>query len=545
MRIPGLILTRLGAAFVAAVVGFLPCPAADAGPDAAGHDVVLGSLAPTPDGAVLPVTVTHAKRPRKTPPLKVVRISPRTGARFVDLAVRPTLRFTVAVDPDSITPANVAFRPLLTTGEEVAWAPSFEDGGRRVVLNPVKALDPGRDYEVIVRTGVQRADGAFLARSRKVIFYTDNRFSPYLVIRPDQFSDVAGPMVEPRAAHTATRVGSEVLLAGGYSSQTQLAVGADLFDGSNRQFRSAGSLLRESRAYQQAVSVGNGSVLLIGGYGAAGSLSSTELFDRNLSIFSPGPPLAEQRDYHAACALKNGRILVSGGLHYDTLGRAAYSDTAELLDTGTFTFRTLAARPLVRRAGHTMTLLPDGRILIVGGVAPVSGASNAAEVFDPVTERFSFAPSAPREYRQLHTATIIDGGAHVLFADGGDAILEVYDPPTDRFYPAGGSSFANRTRSTATMLPSGDVLFAGGFEQRGAQTIILQSMDIYLRASGEWGRVVPAGAIFQVPRAGHTATSLDDGRVVFCGGFGQPDSLDTAVIFTPDPVTPPAAKSER
>ncbi|MCE9636863.1 MAG: Ig-like domain-containing protein [Planctomycetes bacterium] len=536
----------LGAASLVASFGGAAPSVAFADPDVASRDLVLGPGGGAGElgAAASPVvTVGRAKRPRKLAPLKVLRTTPRGGARFVDLAVRPTLRFNVAVDPASITPANIGFHPLLTTGEEVSWSPSFDDAGRRVVLNPVKALDPGRDYEIVVKTGVQRSDGAFLVRQRKAIFYTDNRFSPYLVLRPDQFSDVADTMVEPRGGHTATRVGSEVLLAGGYSTQTTLAISAELFDGSTRRFRSSGSLLREGRAYHETITVGNGSALLIGGFGVAGALASTEFFDRNLSAFSVGPALAEARDFHAACALKNGRILVSGGVHYDAQGRATYSDTAEILDISTFKFRTLASRPLLRRAGHTMTLLPDGKILIVGGVGPLSGFSNAAEVFNPTTESFSFVASPPREYRQSHTATAIDDGAHVLFADGGDAILEVYDPPTDRFYPAGGSSFANRTRSTATQLPSGDVLFTGGFEQRGRETIILQSMDVYLRSSGDWGRVVPAGVIFQVPRAGHTATSLDDGRVLFCGGFGQPDSLDTAVIFTPDPVDPLPAKS--
>lgn len=540
MRTPSIPRFALLAAFAAApFVGTARAEPDAAAAPAAPHDLVLvRDLPPARSAASHAVTVGPTKRVRKLPPLKVTRMKPKAGARFVDLAVRPSIRFSVAVDPRSITPANVSFHPLLTSGEEVSWIASFEDKGRLVVLTPIKPLDPGRDYEIVVGAGVQRADGALISRSRKAIFFTDNRFSPYLVLRPDQFTDVLDTMVEPRAAHTATRVGSDVLLAGGYSTNAVLAVGAELFDGTTRQFRSAGSLLLDRRAYHEAVSVGNGSVLLIGGYGATSALASSELYDRNLGTFGPGPRMAEARDFHAACALKDGRVLVAGGVSYDAQGRATYSDTAELLDRD-FTFRTLANRPLRRRAGHTMTILPDGKVLIAGGVASATGLSNAAEIFDPATETFTVVTNVPREYRQLHTATLIDGGEHVLFADGGDAILEVFDQATDRFYPAGGSSFANRTRSTATLLPSGDVLFTGGFEQRGTQTTILQSMDIYLRASGDWGRVVPAGVIFAVPRAGHTATSLDDGRVVFCGGFGQTDSLDSAVILTPDPVDPP------
>src|SRR5262245_52243815 len=48
---------------------------------------------------------------------------------------------------------------------------------------------------------------------------------------------------------------------------------------------------------------------------------------------------------------------------------------------------TLVALPsmIESRAAHTATTLPDGRVLIVGGLS----AGGSAELFDPATRRFS------------------------------------------------------------------------------------------------------------------------------------------------------------
>jgi hypothetical protein len=43
--------------------------------------------------------------------------------------------------------------------------------------------------------------------------------------------------------------------------------------------------------------------------------------------------------------------------------------------------------------------------------------------------------------------------------------------------------------------------------------------------------------VFLEPRYGHTASTLRDGRILYAGGFGlgTADSLDSGVVFTPDP----------
>src|SRR5947209_5293375 len=69
----------------------------------------------------------------------------------------------------------------------------------------------------------------------------------------------------------------------------------------------------------------------------------------------------------------------------------------------------------VRRYGHTATLLPNGKILAVGGGNnSASGriiytTMNSAELYDPVTGGWSYTGNL-MEPRQYHTATLLRNG---------------------------------------------------------------------------------------------------------------------------------------
>ena len=64
-----------------------------------------------------------------------------------------------------------------------------------------------------------------------------------------------------------------------------------------------------------------------------------------------------------------------------------------------------------------------------------------------------------------------------------------------------------RAVHTATLLDDGRVMVAGGIGD-------VASTDLFDPATGEWS----PGAAMTVPRYGHTATVVDDGRVLFAGG---------------------------
>ncbi len=135
----------------------------------------------------------------------------------------------------------------------------------------------------------------------------------------------------------------------------------------------------------------------------------------------PAGAMAVSRKNHTATLLADGRVLVVGG---ETLSGSDWTTlaTAELWDPRTLTFSP-AGEMTEGREGHTATLLPDGRVALIGGngTGPRSGgplwsASDTVEIWDPATLAFSPAASLTSP-RWLHTSTLLDDGS-VLVAGG-------------------------------------------------------------------------------------------------------------------------------
>ena len=117
------------------------------------------------------------------------------------------------------------------------------------------------------------------------------------------------------------------------------------------------------------------------------------------------------------------------------------------------------------REQHTATLLPDGKVLIVGGTTSTGSGdlqpTATVEVYDPAAGSFSVTGSMS-EARTYHTATLLPSGK-VLVAGGGDenSTAEIYDPTTGAFSITGGMEIG-RSGHAATLLPNGSVLVSGG-----------------------------------------------------------------------------------
>jgi Kelch motif len=111
-------------------------------------------------------------------------------------------------------------------------------------------------------------------------------------------------MLHPRASGTATLLADgRVLLTGGYSGEGQPPQStAEVYDPEAGQFEPVASM-RTARAEQSATLTPDGRVLIAGGRNADGqALRSTEWFDPDTDMFTPGRPLDVART-----------VLVAGG----------------------------------------------------------------------------------------------------------------------------------------------------------------------------------------------------------------------------------------
>ncbi len=164
---------------------------------------------------------------------------------------------------------------------------------------------------------------------------------------------------------------------------------------------------------------------------------------------------------HTATLLTNGKVLIAGGVSFGFPPQVLA--TAELYDPATGSF-TPTGNMIMGRPYHTATLLADGRVLIVGGFAAGSAGSAptaSAEIYDPSTGTFTNAGDVSSSASQaVHTARLLGNGKVLIAGIGADAVL--YDPAAGTFAKAG--LYADPSPwlvGTATLLPDGKVLITG------------------------------------------------------------------------------------
>jgi hypothetical protein len=139
---------------------------------------------------------------------------------------------------------------------------------------------------------------------------------------------------------------------------------------------------------------------------------------RALSQFVPGPPSLIPGQ--TATRLADGRLLLLGGE-----GVGGGINTASIWDPNTNSTIQFATRLRQGRSWHTATILPDGLVLVLGGVGNINQLATTAELFDPASQIFTDIASTGVTARARHTAT--------LLSDGQVLIVGVLDQTDRRF----------------------------------------------------------------------------------------------------------------
>jgi hypothetical protein len=247
------------------------------------------------------------------------------------------------------------------------WDPvtaTFSDAGALDgvrMLHTATRLNDGRVLIVGGYTHAGTIGDALLWDSRT------NRFSP------------AGTLKYPRAWHTATLLNDgRVLIIGGPAS-------AELWDPDTLTFSDAGTLAT-ARWWPTATLLDDGRVAVIGGFegeafkfGAPG-VGAIEMWDPFSRAFVAAGSLMQKRSLHTA-TLRDGSILIVGGIDADQ-GRLVPVASAEWWDPASSTTHAAASLKLAR-SGHTATLLPDGRVLVVGGEDTSDHVVGSTEIWTP------------------------------------------------------------------------------------------------------------------------------------------------------------------
>ncbi len=239
---------------------------------------------------------------------------------------------------------------------------------------------------------------------------------------------------------------------------------------------------------------------------------------------TPAAPMLEPRSGHSATLLPNGKVLIAGGMRRNQ----DFYKSAELYDPATGKFQSTGEMH-ERRVGHIAVLLSSGKVLIAGGWVGMGG-TDSAELYDPATGKFTLIAKMTTP-RGRPSATLLANG-DVLIA-GGEvrdnqslASAEIFRASSLTFQPTG-SMHQARISHTATLLQGGRVLIAGGYGDS-----IASGAELYDPKSGTF----TATGRLSIARCKHTAGLLPDGRVLIAGGSnsrGWNGNLNSTEIYDP------------
>ena len=179
------------------------------------------------------------------------------------------------------------------------------------------------------------------------------------------------------------------------------------------------------------------------------------------------------------------------------------------------------------RASFTATLLPSGKVLVA--------SLGQGELYRPETRDFALT-GVMNGTRGGHTATLLPNGKVLLVGGGGRpdfpesaiATAELYDPDTGTFSPTGSMALP-RAFHTATLLQDGRVLVVGGWQYNFPNSA-QATAEIYDPSTGTFAST----GSMATARVMHTATLLADGRVLIAGGYSSSQTgLASAEVWDP------------
>ena len=343
----------------------------------------------------------------------------------------------------------------------------------------------------------------------------------------------AAPMNVARAYFTATRLlDGRVLIAGGVSDLTvagTATASTEIYDPSTRQFTAAANM-SVGRAGHTATLLGDGTVLVAGGYSQLGEPShpSAETYDPKTARWSPAPPMHYGRSGQAAVLVAGGKLLIVGGATYAPVGISIKGATpatlpAEIYDPKKLTWSVAGTPTYDRPVDPTATLLGDGRVLVVGGQYMWQSPDESverSELFDPRTDEWKLArPETVAGARQFQSATMLASGK-VLVVGGlreqqPRSAATLYDPRTDSWSSVPDLTEARCGQGTA-LLQSGRVLMAGSGCNLGDS--LGATAEEFDPGTATWHAVAPLGGA----RGLIVAVPLLDGNVLAVGGITSP-----------------------
>jgi len=223
---------------------------------------------------------------------------------------------------------------------------------------------------------------------------------------------------------------------------------------------------------------------------------------------------------HASVVMNDGNVIVTGGI---TGYVSPYSRSAEIYNDS-LNIWNLTDSMHYQRGNQKMVLLKDGRILVIGGYNQYS-----CEIYDPVNSTWEITDSLNYQRDWSFTASVLENG-EVIVVGGVDIetnppgiytlkTCEKFDPTLEEWTIID-SLELERKGHTATILNDGRLLISGGDNSLGS----IAHCEVFNPITGQWSLTDS----LSIKRGNHSAVLLPNGKVLVTGG----GNLDSLYIFT-------------
>jgi hypothetical protein len=218
---------------------------------------------------------------------------------------------------------------------------------------------------------------------------------------------------------------------------------AQIYSPANNSSVNAGNLGCLPGIPVQAITLGDGRVLVRSDPRFAGDLPGITLFDG--TMFGPLIP-------RATLAGTRGTLLADGRVLF------IRTNASEIFTPGPDSFSSSNATFAARGTGDARVRLPDGRLFIAGGQVT---SSQRTELYDPGMDTVSLRDAQNMANLQGQGAALLATGKVLLAGGSGYALSLLFDPATGSFSQTGGLG-TPRQFAIARRLPDGRVLVLGG-----------------------------------------------------------------------------------
>jgi hypothetical protein len=346
---------------------------------------------------------------------------------------------------------------------------------------------------------------------------------------PDEISTGESQLAFARCRNTANKLqDNRVLVVGGLNDGSG---SSEIYDPLTNTWQMGPDSNAPGRMGGKSVVLNDGRILYVGGeYQDSDQrvrpVREIEVFDPQDGQFHIVARQSLTANGASVTLLQDGRVLLIGGSYFDyDRTRQITLRGSEIFDPQTNTLRPTSFSMRYPRAGHTATLMPGGgEVFVVGGAGEFGAIANT-EVFHVGWEAFT-ETNPLRVARFGHFATL-DGLGRLLVIGGTD-VVSGYARPLESFESLIGALdlIPNISLSSyaASFLQRTDksIVISGGREKTNGD--FLKSVRIY----DPENKVVLSAPDLLYERANHSTTELDDGSLLIVGGENSVGCLQSA-----------------